>query len=288
MLSDEHLLRIDDTGSLRAEMGRGLVASLALHAGLLLVILLGLWWTVSEPLEPPRALTVKLVRFAAETRIPAAARGTPTGNETAEPKVTPAKPADTPVGRKAPLAAAAKEAAAIPLPEIAFRMEMGRFIAPASLPRFEPRPKPSATESLAARLHLLAHLRTPAMRHQSDDPGFGGTGPPESMADGAGHDSTNAVKDFIRAQVERRWNPDRREIGAQEWVVRIHMELGRDGKVLRADVVGAGRHNSDSYLDFARSARNAVLVSSPLALPPGMNEIARDIVVDFDLRDATR
>jgi hypothetical protein len=91
------------------------------------------------------------------------------------------------------------------------------------------------------------------------------------------------VKDFIRAQVERRWNPDRKGVKVGNWMVAIHILLDRDGTVTGADIVDEARYRSDkAYLDFALSARNAVLLSSPLSLPPGAYDIAKDIVVDFD------
>ncbi len=49
------------------------------------------------------------------------------------------------------------------------------------------------------------------------------------------------------------------------------------------------RYRSDpAYRDFALSARNAVLLSSPLALPDGAYDVARDLVVEFDARQVLR
>jgi len=100
-----------------------------------------------------------------------------------------------------------------------------------------------------------------------------------------GRNAAYAVKDIIRAQVERRWNLDRTRLGAPDWVVAIRIRFSPDGTVRRADIVANERFRSDhAYHDFALSARNAVLLSSPLTLPRGAATLATDIVVDFAAR----
>jgi hypothetical protein len=109
-----------------------------------------------------------------------------------------------------------------------------------------------------------------------------------ASADGLhGRDARYAVEDFIRAQVERRWYLNRAQMGANDWVVAIHIVLQPDGTVRRAQIVSTPRFLSNgAYHDFALSARNAVLLSSPLALPPGTYATAKDIVINFDARQA--
>ena len=97
------------------------------------------------------------------------------------------------------------------------------------------------------------------------------------------------MKDFIRAQVERRWNPGGKLSKGADWIVAVHIVLGPDGDVRRADIVGDPRHSTDdAWQDFARSARNAVLLSSPLIVSADDYDIAKDIVVDFDAREVLR
>ena len=55
-----------------------------------------------------------------------------------------------------------------------------------------------------------------------------------------------------------------------------------DGTVTRAEVVDQSGYRDRAYQDFALSARNAVLLSSPLTIPVGRYDLARDIVVEFD------
>lgn len=147
----------------------------------------------------------------------------------------------------------------------------------------------SPNEQLAVRLKLLAGLRQPVRPTPHDVREPDGTGMSSMTAASAdtvtGRNAAYAVKDIIRAQVERRWNLDRTRLGAPDWVVAIRIRFSPDGTVRRADIVANERFRSDhAYHDFALSARNAVLLSSPLTLPRGADTFATDIVVDFAAR----
>ena len=87
-----------------------------------------------------------------------------------------------------------------------------------------------------------------------------------------GSNATYSVKDFLRAQVERHWYWDRRRLAAAgDWAVSIHLLLNRDGSVAKAEIVDDVSHGGNpEYHDLALSARNAVLLSSPFNLPPGL------------------
>jgi hypothetical protein len=94
------------------------------------------------------------------------------------------------------------------------------------------------------------------------------------------------VRDYIRAQVLRRWIVDPEDIRGKNWTVTIHIVLMPDGSVRTAEVVQTPHSpTSKAYLYFALSARNAVLLSSPLAIPAGAYDIARDISIEFDPRE---
>jgi hypothetical protein len=98
-----------------------------------------------------------------------------------------------------------------------------------------------------------------------------------------------AVGDFIRAQVERRWGPDLAVLGNRTFTVLIHVEITSAGVVRSADIVPDFRFASDqAYQDIARSARNAVLLSSPFTLPPGRYGDVMELTLNLDTRDALR
>jgi outer membrane biosynthesis protein TonB len=157
----------------------------------------------------------------------------------------------------------------------------------------KPREQPLPADDLSTRLHLLAKLRQPEAPippRQRQQAGSGSSNLTAASADAVpGHDATLGVKDFIRAQVERRWNLNGQAAKGRDWSAGIHIVLSRDGSVTRAEIVDNSRNRSDqAYQEFARSARNAVLLSSPLTVPPGAYDIAKDIVIDFRAKQVSQ
>jgi hypothetical protein len=155
-----------------------------------------------------------------------------------------------------------------------------------------PRPQVPA-DDLTQRLKQLAQLKQPAPpvpANPRQQDGAGASNVTAAAADAArARDATYGVKDFIRAQVERRWNPNRQAIKGRNWTVAIHILIARDGTVNQAEIVDEVRYRPDhAYFEFALSARNAVLLSSPLSLPPGAYEIAKDIVIDFNAKQLSQ
>jgi hypothetical protein len=280
-------------------MGGGFIASLALHAIVILLVIFGWPWLMrAPPVEQVVVISVNLVVWGERTAAPSSEKTATLPQERAQevstvdhPEAVPVEQAPSPpdVPQKtvdrtasAPLTVAnAEQPSKIPK-----RPKGPKDLA---LPATKlPRPQVPA-DDLNARLKKLAQLRqppapVPPIPRQQD--GTGSSNLTATSADAArARDATYSVKDFIRAQVERRWNPDRKGVNVGNWTVAIHILLDRDGTVSRADIVDEARYRSDKpYFDFALSARNAVLLSSPLSLPPGAYDIAKDIVVDFDSR----
>ncbi|MGA7373186.1 MAG: hypothetical protein WBW37_11310 [Methyloceanibacter sp.] len=104
----------------------------------------------------------------------------------------------------------------------------------------------------------------------------------------SGQEGPFSVKDYIRAQVERRWNFDLATIGSGDFSVPIHVEMTSEGVVLKAEIVDSGRTNDVAYREVAVSARNAVLLSSPLSLPAGHYPGLMDMVLFLNPRDVLR
>jgi outer membrane biosynthesis protein TonB len=279
-------------------MAGGFVASVILHVLVVLLVVFGWpWLKQAPPPEQVLVIPVNLVVFGEKTASPAPAQVATLPQEQARetstvnhPEAVPVEQATPPpdvqhktVDRSTsdPLTATKSEQPS----QTPKRVKGPKDPAPPATK--QPRPKVPA-DDLNARLKQLAQLKQPAppvppSPRQQD--GSGTSNVTATAADAArARDTTYSVKDFIRAQVERRWNPDRKAIKAG-WTVAIHIVLDPDGAVTRADIVNEERHRSDkAYMDFARSARNAVRLSSPLSLPPGAYEIAKDIVIDFDPR----
>jgi hypothetical protein len=183
-----------------------------------------------------------------------------------------------------------QKAAALPrrAQELASR-ELPSFRPPTGLAPAEPQPPPDRLQQprdeLQIRLETLAKLRQPVTGARS------GLSDRSASSNGAalGPGAAYSVKDLVRAQVERRWNLDLEGLGVRNFVVAIHVVLTRDGIVSKAEIVDQLRFNSDAtYHSIALSARNAVLLSSPIALPAGAYDDVIDMILNLNPRDALR
>jgi hypothetical protein len=106
--------------------------------------------------------------------------------------------------------------------------------------------------------HVLGEEGTSDYAQNGNDDESGGQGPYHT-------------RDIIRAQVLRRWSLDMTRLGNRNFDILIHVLLERDGTVLEADIVDTQRFKTDStYRWIALSAKNAIILSSPLTLPPDM------------------
>jgi hypothetical protein len=145
------------------------------------------------------------------------------------------------------------------------------------------------TDALKAKLEALAKLRQPDVTTPSEKNGAAG---PDKVAKNdditSGLEGPFSVKDYIRAQVERRWNPYLATLRNSEVSVPIHVEITSAGVVLKAEIVDTARAADPDYREVAVSARNAVLLSSPIALPPGHYQDVMDMVLYLNPKDALR
>jgi len=163
------------------------------------------------------------------------------------------------------------------------------FRPPTAIAPAEPQPPPDPLQQprdeLQLRLEALAKLRQPETGSPSGTSGRSAS----SNGTGLGPGAAYSVKDLVRAQVERRWNLDLDGLGARNFVIAIHVVLTRDGVVRKAEIVDQLRFNSDAtYRSIALSARNAVLLSSPILLPNGAYDDVIDMVLNLNPRDTLR
>ncbi len=106
--------------------------------------------------------------------------------------------------------------------------------------------------------------------------------------DGTGQAGNVRLKDYIRAQVERRWQIAGTHPENGHWTISLRLVIDGDGSVEKAEAILDPRHAEDQkYLEVAKSARDAALLSSPLRLPAGMSEMPSDIILDLDSREST-
>ena len=111
------------------------------------------------------------------------------------------------------------------------------------------------------------------------------TGTGKNGRGGLGASGGWSIADVIRAQVERHWIFDVKTLGDLDDVIAIHVVIDPDGTVQSAAIIDTPKLRDDpNHHSLALSARNAVLTSSPLLLPPGIPVSALDLTLTFNPR----
>lgn len=223
-----------------------LAGSFLLHA----VILLLLLHRVMLDQQPPKFFPVELVQLEDRTTTP-----------------VPAKP-DLPRQQTASVRPQTRKATPpqlIPLPHL-------EQTPAAPQKGAEPVPQPPKDE-LQSRLESFAKLTIPGDSAVSAEGNGSAYGP-------SGYD----LKDFIRAQVERKWSLDLDALEDRKVTVFIHVVLAPDGAIKKAEIVN-DRRTDAAYHSLAISARNAVLLSSPITLPAGTPASALDVILNLSPKD---
>jgi len=107
--------------------------------------------------------------------------------------------------------------------------------------------------------------------------------------EGKGEGGPYGVRDLVRAQVLRRWSLNLETLGARNFNIPIRVKLTPTGRVLKAEIVDHERFRRDKiYRDIAISARNAVVLSSPLTLPSGRYEDVFQMIVLLNPMDTQK
>jgi hypothetical protein len=147
-----------------------------------------------------------------------------------------------------------------------------------------PAPPKDALQTKLEELAKLTQPDTDTRLLEGNDAAFRGSG-----GNGRGLIQAYSVKDFIRAQVERRWVLNLDSLAGRTPTVSIHVLLEKDGTVAKAEIVAtSGETNDEVYRYVSISARNAVILSSPFNLPEGSYESVKDIVLDLNPSNVLR
>lgn len=233
-----------------ADNGPGLAGSALMH-GLVLLLLLLAFRPVAQPKqqEALRSVLVDIVHLGEETTSPAA-------------KQKSAVPAQEASARRAPVAHSPRETVQARAP------------------------KP--IDDLDNRLNALSKLKAPETSTQAL------SGPGEQVTDAQsdatpGGEAAYALRDYVRAQVMRRWNLDLSLLGQRKWVVALHVVMKSSGRITEAEVVDKHRYATDAvFRQIAMSAKNAVLLSSPILLPAGNYPAETEMTIQLNPIDAMR
>jgi hypothetical protein len=133
-------------------------------------------------------------------------------------------------------------------------------------------------DELSARLRALAQLKTPnaALPNADNSAAPGGAG----GDDGEGN---YALKDFIRAQILRRWLPDLSIPGARDMPVVVRVRLLKSGVIDDVTIVDQQRFHLDkAFRNMALSARDAALLASPIQIPGTRYEKTQTLTIRLD------
>jgi hypothetical protein len=146
--------------------------------------------------------------------------------------------------------------------------------------------KPLPEDAFDAKLHALAQLRQPNAKLQPLE----NTGTDDETAGQAtGNHASYSLRDFVRAQVLRHWNLDYSVLGDRRFTVPVRVEMTSRGVIASAKIMDQAKYAEDAiYREIALSARNAVLLSSPIPLPPGNYQAVMNFVLDLNPRDTNR
>jgi outer membrane biosynthesis protein TonB len=139
-------------------------------------------------------------------------------------------------------------------------------------------------DELSAKLRALAQLQTPdaALPNADNSAAPGGTGSGEG-------EGNYALKDYIRAQILRRWLPDLSLPGARDLPVLVKVRLLKSGVIDSVEVVDQNRFHTDKvFRNMALSARDAALLASPIQWPEGLAQKTQTLTIALDPKAVLR
>jgi hypothetical protein len=148
--------------------------------------------------------------------------------------------------------------------------------------------RPDATkdveDELSAKLRAMAQLKTP----DSALPNADNSAAPGGSGDGTG-EGNYALKDFIRAQILRRWLPDLSIPGARDMPVLVRIRLLKSGAIDDVVIVDQQRFHVDkAFRNMALSARDAALLASPIQIPGVKYEKTQTLTINLDPKAVLR
>jgi hypothetical protein len=234
------------------EMAPGAAASLLLHISALLIALFFLMKAGERPLVQSHVIPVDVViRLGAETTSPPAPVKAP---KPVQPKIRSPE---------------VEQSSLRPVEGVAPQKE-----------------RPLPLDDLDAKLHALARLH----QEKSDLPVLDNSGTDNAAATSADAEASDAaayaIRDFVRATAERHWNLDFTLLGKRGYSIPLHIVMKSTGDVVSVEIVDKNRYLTDAvYRSISLSAKNSVLLSSPIHLPPGDYRDVMEMTLIFNPRD---
>jgi hypothetical protein len=146
---------------------------------------------------------------------------------------------------------------------------------------------PAPADALDAKLRALARLKQPETKLAVAE--GQGVSNVDASNGAPGNTATYSIRDYVLAQVLRRWTLDLSRTDGRALMVPIRVTMKRDGTIASAEIVETARAKIDVvYRDIAIGARNAVLLSSPIVLPAGDYPKEMHFTLKLDTRAVVR
>ena len=262
-------------------MIRSLFYSLTFHTLLIFITILSLPFMLREPIDLPPIISVELIQISDKTNIPYAPKARKIIKETKK------KEEERVVSEQAPPAAKAKEKPdKIPLPND--KKEKKEIIKKKQNPEeIQPQIRQSSefekkeiidTNQIAALIDKAKEVEATKEKERKE---ITQSNKKNSFATGL----TLSEEDALRAQIFGCWSVPLGLPYDQDLLVRIKLQLKKDGTIMKSEVIDHERMNKPGqkfYKVLAESALRAVRLCQPLKVPPTGYEKWKNLQLNFN------
>jgi outer membrane biosynthesis protein TonB len=104
------------------------------------------------------------------------------------------------------------------------------------------------------------------------------------VPDARGAMNAGTCADLVQSRIEQNWDVPRGAQSAESVIVRLRIELNRDGSLLRPPTI-MDASSSPVYQTMADAAVRAAIRGQPYVFPPAQYERCRDMILKFDPRE---
>ena len=263
-------------------MIRSLIYSITFHSVLVLITILSLPFMLREPIDLPPIVSLELIQISDKTMIPYAPKARKIIEETKK------KEEERLVSEQAPPSAKAKEKPdRIPLPND--KKEKKEIVKKKQNPEeIKPQIRQSSefekeelinTNEIAALIDKAKEEKV--LKEEKENKKLTQSNVKNSFATGL----TLSEEDALRAQIFGCWSVPLGLPYDKDLLVRLKLELKKDGTILKSEIVDHQRMNMPGqkfYKILAESALRAVRLCQPLKVPPTGYEKWKNIQLNFD------
>ena len=262
-------------------MIRSLIYSLTFHSVMILLTVLSLPFMLREPIDLPPIVSVELIQISDKTNIPYAPKVRKIIEETKK------KEEKRVVSEQAPPAAKQKEKPdRIPLPndkkeekKIVKKKQNPEEVKPQirQSSEFEKKEIIDANQIAA----LIDKAKEVEAEKQENKNKITQSSQKNSFASGL----TLSEEDALRAQIFGCWSVPLGLPYDQDLLVRIKLQLKKDGTIIRSEIIDHERMNRPGqkfYKVLAESALRAVRLCQPLKVPPTGYDKWKDLQLNFN------